>query len=78
VDDFLDFAIVRLQVFFQFIDPLGEFLICSQRLAQADKGAHHEDAHFDCLFRVEHCRRHDCAMFGEGIRQKSPAATPDV
>ena len=32
VDDFLDGAVVRLQVFFQFFYPVREFSVCGQRL----------------------------------------------
>ena len=78
VDDFLDGAIVRRQMLLQFFDPGGEFLVRGQHLAHANKGAHHENAHFYRLFGVEHRRRHDCAMFGEGVWQRATATAASV
>ena len=71
-DDFLNFAVVRLQVFFQFLDSGGDLFVCGQHLSQADKRTHDKYAHFDSLFRVEYRRRHNRAMFRESVRQRAP------
>jgi len=43
--------------------------------AQADKGAHHKNAHFYCLIRVEHSCCHDSRpCFAKSVWKRAPAA----
>lgn len=64
---------MRLQMFFQFSDPVREFSVCSHFSRKRTKARTTKTLIIYCLFRVEHRRCHDCAMFGEGIWQRPPS-----
>ncbi len=50
------------------IQPARQLGVTGQPLAQPDERAHHEDAHLHGPRASEHIRRHQRAVFGEGIR----------
>ena len=59
---------LALQAQFQFIEPLGEFLVGRDRFAQLDEGTHDIQAYLHRVRSVENGSRHQRPVFGEGER----------
>ena len=68
-DDVADVLIVAGEAFFEFFQLVGQFAVGGEQLAEADKGADHEDAHLHGPGRVEDIGGHDRAVLGEGVGQ---------
>lgn len=53
---------------------VSQFFMRGQRFTQFYERAHNENAHLHGLFAVQHIRRHDGAVFGEGEGQIASAS----